>query len=287
MAKKKGLGRGLEALIDDFGVTLDLPGQPLEVPADRIQPNPFQPRRTIDDNSLKSLIESIKGRGVLQPLLVRRLGPDRYELIAGERRLRACQAAGLATVPVIVREAGGGPDLLEMALVENLNREDLNPIEIAEAYHRLGEEFQRTQAEIAGITGHDRSTVANLLRLLNLPSAVKTDVSQGRLSVGHARALLAFKDEASILEARARILKEELSVRQTEALVKRLLRPPAPRRSTSGDEAYFEALADRMTRRLGAKVRLVRRGKKGRIEIRFSSDQELERLLALFGVPLG
>jgi ParB family chromosome partitioning protein len=286
MAKKKGLGRGLEALMDDFGVTLDLPGQPLEVRIACIQPNPYQPRRPIDDNSLKSLMESIKGRGVLQPLLVRKLGPDRYELIAGERRLRACRAAGLDTVPVIVREAGG-PDLLEMALVENLHREDLNPIEIAEAYRRLGDEFQRTQAEIAAITGHDRSTVANLLRLLNLPSAVQTDVAQGRLSMGHARALLALKDEASILEARARILKEELSVRQTEALVKRLMRPPAPRRAAGGDEAYFEALADRMTRRLGAKTRLIRRGKKGRIEIRYASSQELERLLTLLGVPLG
>jgi len=286
MAKKKGLGRGLEALIDDFGVSLDLPGQPLEIPVANIQPNPYQPRRPIDDNSLKSLTESIKSQGLLQPILVRRLGPEHYELIAGERRLRACRAAGMETVPVIVREAQGS-SLLEMALVENLNREDLNPIEIAEAYRRLGDEFQHTQAEIARITGHDRSTVANLLRLLNLPSAVQNDVALGRLSTGHARALLALKDEALILEARTRILADNLNVRQTEALVKRLLRPPAPKRAASRDAAYFEALAERMTRRFGAKTKLVRRGKKGRIEIRFSSDQELERLLSLFGVPLG
>ena len=287
MVKKKGLGRGLSALIDDFDNVLDSPGAPLEVPLDQIAPNPFQPRQTHNDNLLKSLAESIKSRGVLEPLLVRRAGPEQFELIAGERRLRASQMARLKTVPVIIREASQS-DMLEMALIENLHREDLNPIEEAQAYRRLGEEFKRTQAEIARLTGHDRSTVANLLRLLNLPEAIQKDVIQGRLSAGHARALLALEKKALMLEAREEILKHGLSVRQTEALVKKLGQAPARKDSRSdGDRDYFEALAKRIGGQVGAKVRLIRKGKQGRIEIRFSSDQELERLLDYFGIKSG
>ncbi|MBW2085654.1 MAG: ParB/RepB/Spo0J family partition protein [Deltaproteobacteria bacterium] len=281
MAKKKGLGRGLEALIEGLDEDLSLSGSLFEVSLDKIASNPFQPRVTFKEKDLRALAESIKNKGVLAPLMVRRLDSGQYELIAGERRLRAARAAGLTSVPVIVREATRA-ELLEIALIENLHREDLDPIEEAEAYRRLMEEFSRTQQEVADLTGRDRSTTANLLRLLNLPEAVQQDVRQGRLSIGHARALLALERPKIILEVREKILKENLSVRQTEALVKKILKPPPSKQIIKPDELYFQALAEQLTRKLGAKVNLYRKGKQGRIEITFSSDEELERLLKFF-----
>jgi len=283
MTKKKGLGRGLDALMEDLDQDFSLSGGVLEVEPASVAPNPYQPRRQILPKDIKELTESVRQKGVLEPLLVRPKGDGRWELIAGERRLQAAKQAGLKRVPVMVREASES-EMLEIALIENLHREDLNPIEEAEAYQRLAREFSRSQAQIAEVTGRDRSTVANLMRLLNLPLPVQEDVRQGRLSAGHARALLPLDEQELILQARKTILMKGLSVRQAEALVKTMLRPPAPRPKREEHQAYFQSLADQITRRVGARVRLIRRGKKGRIEIPFSSDRELERLLAYFGV---
>jgi len=286
MVKKKGLGRGLEALIENLDKDLYPSGSPLGVPLENISTNPFQPRINFKEAELKALAESIKNKGVLAPLVVRAARAGQYELIAGERRLRAAKIAGLERVPVIVREATEA-EMLEIALIENLHREDLDPIEEAQAYQRLMEEFNRTQQEVARMTGRDRSTTANLVRLLKLPEAVQKDVRAKRLSIGHARALLALERPDAILQVREKILREKLSVRQTEAFVKRLLNPPASKRTVKPDELYFEVLGEQLTRKIGSKVQLYRQGKKGRIEICFSSDEELERLLKLFGAGAG
>jgi ParB family chromosome partitioning protein len=283
--KTKGLGRGLGALISDPGES-GAAGAPLDVRVDAISPNPLQPRKTIRDKDLKALTQSVKDKGVLEPLVVRLSGNGRYELIAGERRLRAATAAGLTRVPVIIKEATEA-EMLEMALIENLHREDLNPIEEAESYQMLADRFDHTQETIARLSGKDRSTVANLLRLLNLPEPVQDDVRQGRLSTGHARALLPLGDESKILAARKQILTRELTVRQTEALVKQALKGSPPRRTSSAsdsDKAYYQSLSEQMTRRVGSKVQVLPRGKKGKVEIRYSSHEELARIMDLLGV---
>ncbi|MEW6262497.1 MAG: ParB/RepB/Spo0J family partition protein [Thermodesulfobacteriota bacterium] len=283
MSKKRALGRGLEALIGDVSAGAVEEIGPLEVRVEAIDLNPLQPRKNIKDKELQALTDSVRDHGLLSPLVVRRSGPDRYELIAGERRLRAAKAAGLTRVPVVVREADRA-EMLELALIENLHREDLNPIEQAESYRRLSEEFGKSQEEIARLTGQDRSTVANLIRLLGLPEAVQEDVRQGRLSAGHARALLALSEQDRILAAREVVLGRGFSVRQTEALVRRSVRSPAGQSANRTDQAYFQALAEAMTRSLGAKVRLIPRGRKGRMVIAYSSPEELERLLRILGV---
>lgn len=282
MVKKKGLGRGLGALMESPGETAAA-GRPLEVRVEAIAANPLQPRSKIRDKDLKSLAESIREMGVLEPLVVRRAGLDGYELIAGERRLRASTLAGLAQVPVIIREAGP-VEMLEIALIENLHREDLNPMDEAESYRRLSEEFGRTQEEIARLSGRDRSTVANLMRLTGLPEPVRQDVRLNRLSAGHARALLALPNESEILAAREQVLTKGLSVRETELLVKRALAPKRRQPVSNQDQTYFEALSTRMTQALGSKVRVYSKGARKRIEISFSSNEELERLMKTLGV---
>ena len=227
MTKKKGLGRGLGSLIGDTSTPVSNSGSPLEIPVGSIAFNPLQPRSNINPSELKKLSVSISEKGVLEPLLVRRLGPDQYELIAGERRLRASQAAGLEKVPVIVREATQA-EMLELALIENLLREDLNPIDEAEAYLRLSEDYNRTQEEISRLVGRERSTVANILRLLGLPRAIQEDVRQSRLTMGHARALLSLPDVDDVMAAREIILAKGLSVRETENLVKRMVQTCTP-----------------------------------------------------------
>lgn len=283
MTKKKGLGRGLKALISEPEIENGAVSSVLEVRIEAIQANPLQPRAKINSKGLKALSESIKDKGVLEPLVVRRSGSDQYELIAGERRLRASKAAGLTRVPVIIRDADN-VEMLELALIENLHREDLNPVEEAESYRRLAEEFSRTQEEIARIAGKDRSTVANLLRLLGLPSPVLDDVRQGRMTTGHARALLALPGDESILAAREQVLVGGLSVRETEALVKKLNRPQKARKEKPvSDAAYYKSLSENMSRTLGAKVRIVPKGRR-RIEISYSSNAELERIMKLLGI---
>ncbi|MEW5914449.1 MAG: ParB/RepB/Spo0J family partition protein [Thermodesulfobacteriota bacterium] len=286
--KPPALGRGLAALLgDDEFTAAGLRSEPrpgekvIHLPLERLEPNPFQPRRNFADQALKALAESIAEHGVLQPLVVRPVGGG-YQVIAGERRLRACHLCGLAEVPVVVRQATDQQALL-WALLENLQREDLGPLEEARAYERLAEEFKLSNEEIAKGVGKDRSTVANAMRLLKLPESLQRDLNQGRLSAGHARALLALANEAQMRAARDEVVKKGLSVRATEALVKRLLSRPAPKGQPSAEQVHLASLAEKLRYRLGAPVVIQRKGKKGSIVVSFSSDRELERLLELLG----
>ncbi|MCB2190230.1 MAG: ParB/RepB/Spo0J family partition protein [Deltaproteobacteria bacterium] len=286
--KVPALGRGLAALLgdDDYpgGGLATEPGpgeRVVELPIERLEPNPYQPRRLFDGDALKALAESIAEHGVLQPLVVRPVDQG-YQLIAGERRLRASQVAGLICVPVVVRQATDQQALL-LALLENLQREDLNPLEEAHAYRRLAAEFQLNQEDIAKGVGRDRSTVANSLRLLKLPVEMQKDLAAGLLTAGHARALLSLDNEAAMRAARDEIVSKGLSVRAAEALVKKMSAAPAPPKAPSQEEVHLSSLAEDLRYRLGAPVEIKRKGKKGVITIRFSSNKELERLLELFG----
>ena len=279
MDKRPALGKGLSALIPDAA---EPRLGPLEVDIDRIVPNSFQPRRQMDDARLDDLARSIKSNGVIQPLVVRRSG-DRFHIIAGERRWRAAQKAGLLRVPVVVREivAGQERSLLEMALIENIQRENLNPIDEAQAYRRLTEEFKLTQDEIANAVGKDRATVANFMRLLKLPEEVRTDVATGNLSMGHARALLALAKEADQRRLARDVIARSLSVRETESLVRKVVegetRKPTEEQAKPVD-VHTRAAEERLRLLLGTRVRIVRQGEKGRIEIDFASEAELIRI---------
>ncbi len=281
--RKQALGRGLEALIPGIEGADDNPKDYFLCDIALIRPNPYQPRRRFSEDDLHELSESIQAQGMLQPLLVRTAG-EGYELIAGERRLRAAKMAGLGQAPVVVKNISDSR-LLEASLVENIQRADLNPVEEAEAYHRLMTEFGMTQDQVAGRVGKSRSAVANFLRLRQLPQAVRDTVMDGTLSMGHARALLGADAPAIQKTAWRTVMKKKLSVRETESLVKRLnaeAKIPEPAPPTSED-IHFTHLSDDMSRRLGAKVHIRRRGKKGKLEIEFLSHEDLDRLLTLLG----
>jgi ParB family chromosome partitioning protein len=273
--KRPALGRGLSALIPDTPRNQD---SPAELDLDLLRPNKFQPRVQFDDDRLDELARSIRSNGVIQPILVRRQGAV-YEIIAGERRWRAAQRAGLLKVPVIVRDV---PDekLLEVALIENVQREDLNPIDEAHAYQRLGDEFGLTQEQIAGAVGKDRSSVANYLRLLKLPQELQRDIARDLLSMGHARAILGLDGEEAQLSAAKAVIAKGLSVRETEALVRRLAKAPeGPRRKAEvPPDVHTRQAEERLRLALGTRVRIVRTSKGGRLEIDFVSEAELQRL---------
>jgi ParB family chromosome partitioning protein len=277
MEKRPALGKGLSALIPDVP---EVRPSVTEVDVDHLTPSAFQPRGHIEDAHLDDLARSIRSNGVIQPIVVRRQG-DRYQIIAGERRWRAAQKAGLLRVPVVVRDvpAGGERSLLEMALIENLQREDLNPIDEALAYRRLADEFELTQEDIAAAVGKDRASVANCLRLLKLPDEVRADVAAGTLSRGHAKALLSLPADADQRRTARDVIARGLSVRETEALVKKALEgsPPAAPAAPPAD-VHTRAAEDRLRLALGTRVRIVRRGARGRIEIDFVSEEELIRL---------
>jgi ParB family transcriptional regulator, chromosome partitioning protein len=277
--KRSALGKGLSALIPDAPDTIQPRDGTLEVDVDALRPNAYQPRAHIDDARLEDLARSIKANGVIQPIVVRRVDGG-FHIIAGERRWRAAQRAGLTKVPVVVREvpAGDERNVLEMALIENIQREDLNPIEEALAYRRLGDEFRLTQEAIAAAVGKDRSTVANMQRLLKLPDEVQQEVASGRLTMGHARALLALPDDASRRRLGRDIIARNLSVRETESLVKRATEPVSPSLSPAPTDVHTRAAEDKLRLQLGTRVRIVRRGKKGRIVIEFGSEEELIRI---------
>jgi ParB family chromosome partitioning protein len=276
--KRPALGKGLSALIPDAP---EPRSATLEIDIDRISPSRVQPRTHVDPAGIEDLARSIRANGIIQPIIVRREGLG-YQIIAGERRWRAAQHAGLLRVPVVVKDMPPGQEskLLEMALVENLQREDLNPIELALAFRRLGDEYELTQEQIADALGKDRSSVANTMRLLRLPMAVRDHVASGTLSMGHARALLGLEHEAAILQAAADIVARRLSVRETEALVKRLIAPPPPKKGPQTD-VHTRAAEQELRLALGAPVRIVRRRKGGRIEVDFKSEDELQRLYEL------
>lgn len=278
-SKKRGLGKGLGALIPDADLLARTSDQFFYCGIEEITPNPYQPRQNVRDKAFEDLVESVRERGILQPLLVRST-EDGYQLIAGERRWRAAQLAGLQRVPVIVKESAE-PESFELALIENIQRKDLNSIEEGEAYRRLQQEFGLSQEDIAKKIGKDRSTVANLIRLLKLPEKIRNDLVDDVLSMGHARALLALPDSAVQLQARNTIVKRNLSVRETEQLVQTLLKKKKKPKTTSQLDSHMRAMLDRLIRHFGTKVNINRRGKRGKVEIEFYSDDDLQRILDL------
>ena len=273
---KRGLGRGLGALLSSDAT---LEGESLtEIAVAQIEPNPFQPRKTFDKTALDELTASIKTSGMIQPVVVRRTNAG-YQLIAGERRWRAAREAGLERVPAIVRDATD-VETLELALVENLLREDLNPMEEAEAYQKLLSGFGWTQEELAQRVGRDRSSISNAVRLLRLPQPIQDDLRAGRLTMGHVRALLSLTSAADQLKLRDEILAHSWSVRATEEGVQK--RRPAPRVGRRR-AAEITALEDELRRALMTRVRIMGNDKRGRIEVVYATAEELERLAALLG----
>ena len=279
MAHKKRLGRGLDSLISSPEEQSEAGVQ--EIPLHRIELNPKQPRDTVDEEELKNLADSIESSGVIQPVVVRRNG-DMFQLAVGERRLRASRRAGLDTIPAVVRELTD-EDMLEVALAENIQRQDLNPIEKANAVGRMIEELDITQKEAGERLGLKRSTITNLLRLLELPEEIQLMVSRETLSEGHARALLGIQNEEVRLKAAKRVVAEGLSVRKTEELVARLNAAPSAEKEEKDSNGkkkspQVERLEDQLRRMLGTRVRINAGKKKGRIVIHYQNTNEFERL---------
>ncbi len=275
---KQALGKGLGALIPDLSTLDDREKKALgitEIELDRIVPNEYQPRKAFDDEKLKELAASIREQGVIQPVIVHRAGSG-YELIAGERRWRASRLAGLKTIPALIKEATKR-DLLEMALIENIQREDLNALEAAEAYKRLQDEFKLTQEDLAKRVGKERSTVTNFLRILHLPKEIKQELAGGALSMGHAKALLSLERSRDQIQAAAMIVKKGLSVREAESLAARLKNPPKERKIRQSQE--LKSLEERLKKSLGTKVSILSKSKGGRIIIEYFSAEELDRIL--------
>jgi len=278
--RKLALGRGLDALIP---VTESVHGDEsgfFECEIDQIRPNPYQPRSHFSDLELGELARSIEEQGILQPLLVRSADTG-YELIAGERRLRAAKIAGLQKVPAVLKDVSD-TDSLEISIIENIQREDLNPLEEAEAYQHLITEFKLTQEQAAARVGKSRSAVANFLRLRQLSQPIKTSIQDGTLTMGHARALLGVENTAQQNAAWREIVSKDLSVRQTESLIKKLkqIKKGAKEETPSSEDRYFSDLADELSRQFGTRIQIKRRGKKGRVEIEFYSDEDLDRLIS-------
>lgn len=284
MNKNRGLGKGLGALIPELEEE-NLDTQRL-VDINLIVPNPYQPRKEFSDEKLNELAESIRLHGVIQPLLVREF-QGKYQLIAGERRLRASKLVGLTEVPIVIREMSD-QTMMEVALVENLQREDLNPIEEAEAYRRLMEEFSLTQEEIAKQVGRSRPAIANTLRLLNLPSIIQSELAKGTLTMGHARPLLSLNSTEEQIRVWQIIQNEQLTVRQTEELIKQLTNPNSVPRETKKQNRKNEAKSNRdpnileleeeLQLSLGTKVVIKPSGSGGKIEISYYSDEDFERI---------
>ena len=280
--KKLALGRGLDSLIPSIAPRENKPKKYMLCDIGLIRPNRYQPRRHFAEENLADLSRSIREQGIIQPLLVRPVDTG-YELVAGERRLRAAGMAGLEQVPVVIKELTDDR-MLEMSIVENIQREDLNPMEEAEAYQRLMTEFSLTQAKVAERVGKSRSAVANFLRLLQLPQSIRASIMDNTLSMGHARALLGADTPARQKAAWRTVVSRGLSVRETEDLIKRMKTekkktdPPDP----SPEDIYFMDLADRLSLHFGTKVRIKKQGRKGRMEIQFFSKENLDRLLGFF-----
>ena len=275
MGRRSGLGKGLEALIP---LAEEPKGGVTEVPASAIAPNPMQPRTALDPQALAELAASVREHGLIQPLIVTRQGPEQYQLIAGERRWQAARMAGLATVPVIVKEATP-QQILELALVENIQRADLNALEEASAFRQLVEEFGLTQEQVAERVGKSRVAVTNTMRLLRLPAEVKQALADGTLYEGHARALLALPTTEAQIAGLKTVLHKALSVRQTEELVRRLLAEPLPKKPQRPVNPETQALEEEFRDSLGTRVNLYRNRKgRGRLVIHFYSEEELQSL---------
>ena len=281
--KKKGLGRGLDAILQspETDITsIDISGNYVagaiaQIEIDKIETNPFQPRTDFDENALNELAESIKNQGVIQPVTVRKMGYDKYQLISGERRLRASKMAGLKTIPVFIRVAND-EQMLEMALIENIHRENLNAIEVAISYQRLLEECQLTQDQLSEKVGKDRSTVSNFLRLLKLPAEIQIAIRDGYITMGHARALVNISDKTQQLVILKRIIDEDLSVRQVETLT----REKQPKKQANVVPETYKVQANALSKALKMNVKISRDSKgKGSLTIKFKNDEEFERLL--------
>jgi len=297
MVKPKTLGKGLDALLptNDQQLTGEKSthGVLLVCQVDQITPNPYQPRQEMEPEALRQLSASIKEKGVLQPLLVRKKENSAgYELIAGERRLQAAKLAGLDEIPVIVRSDTSKADRLELAIIENIQRQNLNALEEAEAYARLMQEFGHTQEEVAQKVGKERSTIANTLRLNQLPDFAKTDLASGVISAGHARVILSVADQELMRQLRDELVKKNLSVRQAEALAKKMKKNPGNSGSTADGrgktkspgeipESYCQTLTNDISRRLESNTKIIQNGSRGKIEIEYFSLDDLERLVSL------
>lgn len=282
MSGRKALGRGLAAIIPQAAEADSEQLAIQEIAVTDIAPNPGQPRREFNQEQLEELAASLREHGVLEPVIVRSKGSG-FELVVGERRWRAAHLAGLAVIPALVRDLDDR-EAMELALVENLQREDLNPMEEAEAFRRLSVEYGLTQEEIAARVGKRRSTVANRMRLLELDDNLQGEVRKGRLSAGHARAILGISDEAKRQEVAQRVVNEGLSVRAVEKLARQeTTKPTRGRRRTKVDESQRElrVLEEELQTRLGTRVRIVRQGEQGRIEIEFYSDEDITRIYEL------
>ena len=280
MAKRKALGKGLSAFIPDADHVAAVDEGFFQCPIEAIEPNPYQPRMSFDDRELEELVESVKEKGVITPLLVTKTEKG-YQLIAGERRWRAAQKAGIRRVPVVVREISP-MESLELALIENIHRKDLNPIEEALAYNRWLDDSSMTQETLAKKLGKDRTTITNMLRLLKLPQIIQKDLIDNRLTMGHARVLAGLKGQEDQTAIRDEILRKGLSVRQVEDLVRRRERPaPHGKKRSAEEDHYMRSLAENLKRSLGTKVDIKKRGRQGSIVIFFYSDEELDRLLEI------
>ena len=288
MEKRPALGKGLSALIPDAADALSTPRASLDVDIDLLEPNHYQPRGQMDAERLADLARSIRANGVIQPIVVRKLantgtGRDRYQIIAGERRWRAAQRAQLTKVPIVVKDIASGDKqrMLEMALIENIQREDLNPMEAAAGYQRLVDEFHLKQDDIARQVGKDRATVANYLRLLKLPDEVRANVASGELSMGHARAIVALPTDSDQRRLARDVVSRGLSVRETEALVKGELGrtgPDAGKKPAAKKDVHVRAAEEQLRLSLGTPVEIKRRGKGGTIAITFTNETELQRI---------
>ena len=285
---RKALGKGINALIPDFemGVpesTEEGMIQSKELLIDEISPNRFQPRKYFDDDKLEELVKSISENGILQPVVVQK-SVNGYELVVGERRWRASKKAGLKKIPAVIREVSDA-QALELAIIENIHRQDLNPIEEAEAYARLADNFALTQEMIAKKVGKSRTAVANILRLLKLPRSIKEDMISGKLSMGHARALLGLEEARQAQALCKEIFKEDLTVRQTESRVNKLKQPAPIKPASPADKKniFFKDLEKELERKLGTKVEISPKKKGGKLVVTYYSDDDLERIQNLIG----
>ena len=285
---RKALGKGINALIPDFemgvpGSTIEGMIQSRELLIDEISPNRFQPRKYFDDDKLEELVKSISENGILQPVVVQK-SVNGYELVVGERRWRASKKAGLKKIPAVIREVSDA-QALELAIIENIHRQDLNPIEEAEAYARLADNFALTQEMIAKKVGKSRTAVANILRLLKLPRSIKEDMISGKLSMGHARALLGLEEARQAQALCKEIFKEDLTVRQTEKRVNKLKQPAPTKPASPADKKniFFKDLEKELERMLGTKVEIKPKKKGGKLVVTYYSDDDLERIQNLIG----
>jgi ParB family chromosome partitioning protein len=280
---KQPLGRGLSALIPS-AVKTQGAERVINIPVDDVFASPYQPRMRMDKESLEELSASIKEKGVVQPIIVRSMGTDKYEVIAGERRLRASKLAGLNDVPAIVREVSDA-EAMAIAITENIQREDLNAVELARAYHSLMSQFDLTQEQLAQSLGKSRSAIANIIRLLQLPQEIQEYVLSDKISMGHARALLSFEQVNMQITVCKKVMDDDLSVRQTEKLVQKLLQDPKQKKPIV-HIAEIEDLENKLRKMLVTQVKVRHKGNKGKIEIEYYSSDDLERIISIIEAGL-